>query len=392
VTTAKILLVLTMLVAQRAFSGELKPSDQRYFLNQLAPVIVSGEPGAAPPLPVSWYVEHCQLRSYAHADKYFSRQQDGYKERVSDTGAEQLNTAKVLDRLRERRKTGVDEHYRLNFKEARFRTGDDPKDRMTWEVLRHRTVAASMSEDIFVDTGVYGRACLISNKTIFVQYFLLFGWNETDTPPTTDVGNHEGDWICISFAADISDVRQPRIISAIFHNHGRQIFAERKALKFRDGEHPLVFLERGTNEPWPFAGKWGYVEGTVPDGITVNEVFKAKKVGDWSFGGEKDDWSVVREHEGKGPELIIKHVTVLEPRVHVDTDKVVDFIRDFDGWYGDDWHPGFTVNTPAAKKTWGFIPRPGLRSHYVTVLSDASCPSGPLHQPKMSKLFAPGCH
>src|SRR5207249_4087262 len=103
--------------------------------------------------------------------------------------------------------------------------------------------------------GLYGRVSKLNGTLYNVQYFLLMAWDETAY--NGGFGNHEGDVICLTFDVDLSQMDKPRITAAVFSNHDRELFVEPSALDMPDG-HVRVYLEKGTNEPWPNKGTRGY--------------------------------------------------------------------------------------------------------------------------------------
>jgi hypothetical protein len=349
---------------------------------QIRPIFIGGDESATTPLPVSWWVEHCELREYAAKPEYRSRQQKGYEGPRRTSKNEPLTCEWTLNWQGSHLLLGEidDAHLRLKSKDTAARYG--LRGEITWAKMNERSKnAAAKPDDRSFDTGVYCRGFTIETpqkQQTFIQYYLFFGWNETDSPPTTDIGNHEADWICVEFEL-VPDGNAMKIDSALCHNHGRQVWVPRSVITFRDGR-PVVYLERGTNEPWMWASPVGMVPGKIPDGAVANATFEATSVGDWQFGGESDDWSVVRQHEGKGPTLSVEGVTVI-PDLRAPNNSGAFFVTSYAGWYGDDWHPGASV-VVGVKTFAGFIPT-GLKKVYVTVLHGAGCPRGPRYQWKM---------
>lgn len=143
-----------------------------------------------------------------------------------------------------------------------------------------------------------------------VQYYVYLTWNESTTyknPLIKDqrAGSHEGDWLCFDFCINVADPLLPHLAHAVIHNHGRQIFCLPEALEYvklpgGKKSHPVVYLEWGSNEPWPNAGLGG--EGGWPrrDGIGVNERFLVEA--DLVLGTKKisDETQVVSSHAGQG--------------------------------------------------------------------------------------------
>ncbi len=133
--------------------------------------------------------------------------------------------------------------------------------------------------------GIYGRVWRPWPNTNYysVQYYVFMTFNETAI--TGDVGNHDGDWICLDFGVvpDEADRRGYKIVHAIYHNHGRQLFIHGKALKqcIDDQGHPHAWLERQANEPWPNKGTRGIEGWPRVDGFATNIFFDHEPTKQW---------------------------------------------------------------------------------------------------------------
>lgn len=138
--------------------------------------------------------------------------------------------------------------------------------------------------------GVFGHVTELGDSRYSLKYILFLAWNETAY--VGGEGNHEGDWICIDLQVRADSLESARIEYAIFHNHGRQILADASELAISDSGQPHVYLERGTNEPWPNKGVRGF--GGYPElGLRVTKHFGISD-------GDSSEHKVVREHEGNG--------------------------------------------------------------------------------------------
>jgi len=320
--------------AQDSDSDGIPDSMEAQLLSGLAPVWHSPHPGHRAPLPLDWAVRRCRVHWHASDDKAAPR--------IGDTGNTPLTLPLVLDQMQTHRRSGLNYHYRLQFKESDFQHGGDPTDPIRW------------------DRGarVYGRVSPLAGPAThyLVQFFAYFGWNETDTPPGCDAGNHEGDWQCIELHVEASDLSQPRIYYAVLHNHGRQIFVESPAAFRFQGTHPEVFLENETQELWPYIGEQGFLAGTVPPCVSVNRTFGDVENDATAFGG----YSVVRDHEGHGGAFLLPVVNVGERGQPYPSDEA-RFFQGFDGWYGSSW----------SDECWFWD------------IVDTSPPSGPAFQSKM---------
>lgn len=255
--------IFLLVMASLSLSAQAQDNDEdgvtdqieSQLLNSLAPVWASLENGSRAPLPLDWAVRHCRLHWHQDRSKGAVR--------IGDTGNTPLTIPLAFDLISSHRRAGLNYHYRLDFKEGRFRDGDDPSDPMRWANVQAQ------------GRGLYGRVAPLSGpaKHYLVQFFAFFGWNETDTPPGCDAGNHEGDWVGIDLELEGSDLNNPRIYHAVLHNHGRQIFVESPSAFEFVGTRPVIYPERGTQELWPHRSPQGFLSGTVPPCVSVNRVF-----------------------------------------------------------------------------------------------------------------------
>lgn len=191
-------------------------------------------------------------------------------------------------------------------------------------------------------------------KYVMLQYYAFFPWNETSY--SGGVGNHEGDWMCVDFNVDITDPRNPSIHSAIYHNHGRQILVRTSSALRYDGARPLVFLEKGTNEPWPNAGGRGFSGFPLAPNVMLNHRFEC---GD--DGWRPNEHKIVREHRGNGPQVRNFVLLNLGERGEPMPGEVQRFVMRYPGTYGG-WSKGF---------------------NYVFGRYRATCPEGPVFQRTM---------
>lgn len=138
---------------------------------------------------------------------------------------------------------------------------------------------------------------------------MFFGYNVTDHPdeaigPCGNFGNHEGDLVCVEFEVQRPASGPARLLRAVYNNHGRKIFIDSPAgLRYEQGR-PIVYLERESQEPVPWPGGCGFApESIVPPCVGTDEIFVPENVsspwGTYSFGGECEDFQVVREHFGE---------------------------------------------------------------------------------------------
>ena len=170
--------------------------------------------------------------------------------------------------------------------------------------------------------GVLGAVRGLGENKLLVQYFLLLTHNTTADAP---YGDHEGDWICIDFIVERSNLEHPVVSQAIFHNHGRQLRIEPQVLKYDSG-HPLVWLEEGSNEPWPVRGTRGF-SGYPPSGLTVNKMWPDGE----DYGSEH---KVVCHHRGEGFAYYTEGAVI---DVQNDPGEDARLVRVFKGTWGGHW-------------------------------------------------------
>jgi hypothetical protein len=93
-----------------------------------------------------------------------------------------------------------------------------------------------------------------------VQYFVFLTYNETIETFTAHFGSHDADWLCLDLGVDATNPDDPRIIHAIYFNHGRQFFVRGDTMykHFIEDGRPVAYMEVESNELWPNAGGRGY--------------------------------------------------------------------------------------------------------------------------------------
>ena len=166
-----------------------------------------------------------------------------------------------------------------------------------WELKPSKNILRKTpgnSKAIQQGRGIFGRATergQTENALICeVSYYLFLTWNVTAYDKGE--GNHEGDWIAVDFQVYVpnGDVSNAYIMYGLFHNHGRVLLVDKKLVEMdKEEKRPLIYLERGTNEPWPNAGGRGF--NGWPDGVKTTKL--------WPCGeGLESEYKVVREHRG----------------------------------------------------------------------------------------------
>lgn len=125
----------TIGTAQDTDGDGVPDTIESQLLSVLAPVWVQPEPGFNPPLPLDWAVRHCRL-------VWYDRQSGAF---VADTGNTPMTPAVALDTIQAHRNGGLNFNYRLSFKAANYRYGNDSTDPVSWGSLQSQ------------GKGVYGR-------------------------------------------------------------------------------------------------------------------------------------------------------------------------------------------------------------------------------------------
>lgn len=321
-------------------------SIESQVLSALAPVWYSPEPSHTGPQSIEWMCRHGFVRYYLPGNSSQQRY---------PTGEPALTPDQFLSELTSLRASGA-----YDFQWGYYNADDDRYNNVSWDPMGWAYCQSN-------DKGVYGRVHVSPDDPhlLSVQYYMHFGWNETDTPPGCDAGNHEGDWVGVDFDVDATNLLRPRIVRAFYHNHGRQIFIESpEALNF-SGSHPHVYLERGTQEAWPFAAEHGMSYwDQIPACISTNKRLMWDDCPMEMESGCNGGYTAVREHEGTGGGFFIAPLNVGERCAPADNAEARFFFR-FDGKYGSEFHSG---------------------CYWVDYLN-ASCPSGPPHAENGEKMW-----
>ncbi|MBC7834746.1 MAG: hypothetical protein H7Y88_06555 [Phycisphaerales bacterium] len=304
-------------LAAQDFDGDGVPDAvETDLLTRFAPVWYARGDGARPPLPIEWYVRHCRL-------EWYDQEYNGRSDAGDRLGFVDPISLAILNSI------NFDEnvYYRLTFRDESWQSGDDLNDTMSWERLQNE------------NRGVYGRvyplAAVGCPNAYLVQFYMFFGLNSTDNPPCSNFGYHEGDVICVEFEVMPDGTGAPRIVRAVYNNHGRKAFIDSPgALVFEDG-HPVVYMETGTQEPLPWSGGCGFFSGEpVPACVSTNEIFEGYEVLGWRFGAECEDFQVVREHWGEGPRLLVTNVTNLGEIHYPGSNPEAIFLERYPGLFG----------------------------------------------------------
>lgn len=291
---------------------------ENQLLSTLAPVVYADQSNDKPPLTLDYYVRHCRLYWYTAP----------FGMEVGNTGDTPETVDLMLGQIALHKSQSLNYHYALHFRVGNWNIGQDPNEPITWASLQA------------AQRGVYGRVDPIAPGRYRVQYFLVFGFNNTSAPDfcgDVEPGSHEGDWISVDFLVEATDLNHPRIYDAVYHNHGRQIFVESPSALTFEGSHPVVYLERGDQETWPRVLTAGFVNWDIQPCVSANKIFHAEVVLGFSFGGEEGTYPVVRPHLGQGPRFLVTTVKNVGNKAHYGSDVEARFFHEFAGWYGTEY-------------------------------------------------------
>jgi hypothetical protein len=332
-----------ILTASRGSQAQVDPALRAQLLSTLSPVVYPAYGDDHPPLPIDWYVRHCRLLWFT--PDYFGTE-------LGNTGNTPMTIRLTLALVDAFNSKNLNYFFTLQFRDGNWRVGEDPADPMTWAIAQARGV------------GIYGSVRSAGTNRYNVQYYMVFGYNNPSAPDIcgdVEPGSHEGDWIAISLWVEATDPARPRIYDAVYHNHGRAIFVESPAAIRFEGTHPTIFLERGVQETWPYAGDIGFTPGNVPPCVSTNSLWNGIYVPEvGTFAGESGYYPVVREHVGQGPRYLV--TSVVDVTTYVPgSGSEAEFFHRFSGWWGSE------------------IERDCLSFAIV----DTTCPPSPRHQDKI---------
>jgi hypothetical protein len=291
------------------------------------------------PVSIDWYVRHCMISRWT---EFYSGQSGSSQEMSPEIASDFMLTLDFFNtNLAASGEVGNNTtnqpysgYWRLWFKNGDNHWGNDPTEPRYWHTAQEK-------QDVLY--GRVNRFGLTGNQYV-VQYFLFFPWNDVDDNRFCGcpAGNHEGDIACVEYLVEFTSSADYKVLQGIYHDHGRQVFAERSALTFSSGR-PVVFPERETHELLPWPAECGIYQGSVQFGIATNKRFFSHDVtapwcGWWDtpIAGECDDASIVRDHYGAGFTLKIDSVKNLHERsapIDMHTPESL-FVAKFAGLYG----------------------------------------------------------
>lgn len=269
-------LLLTLLLAPPARAEDLDsdgiPDEfEDQLLQRFAPVIKTDQVQTTPsefraiPVSASWFAQHTDLITRGFLPVTV----------LANPTPESLLIHTIVNRE-------ATSNLLLKFRDEGWKWGDSTTDPTSWPdaIARRR--------------GVYGRVWRPwpgNYPNLYsVQYFMLFTWNESGDCDILNDFRHDGDIMCVDYCVDANAAGGATIVHGIYHVHGKQVFATRDIINFENG-HPVVFLERGANEPWPNAGMDGMAGWPQSDGFALSSLI---------CGSVLAESCCVREHRGLG--------------------------------------------------------------------------------------------
>ncbi len=266
---------------------------ERLLIDAFSPVIMI-EDDWRPPVSAEWFVQHSYLRGPGEdPDSFTAPFRSEWTRRRNVWKNSPYLFLPEYERLVEEAKRNFPDtdpgSWRLQLDREAFRDGQsDIGDRMTWERAKQEGNVGMYAHVVRGDNDSSGRF----GGEYIIQYFMLLTWNETAY--SYGIGNHEGDWLCITLFVDLPEyapqtdneillsaedfrllldrledpTRIDRIITARVCNHGRYIDTRgeqvdvmeigSEAGPLRGGIKPRFWMEGGTHELWPNRGGRGY--------------------------------------------------------------------------------------------------------------------------------------
>jgi hypothetical protein len=337
-------------------------------LQTFAPIYRTDEVGGReiPPVPVDWYVRHCMITRWTGSYSGVSGPAEELFPRIAESSTltlDYFNT--VLAASGEVGNNTANQPYpgfwRLRFKDSSCHWGCD----RTWAL-------AQQQQDV-----LYGRVHRFgfgANQYV-VHYYLFFPWNDVDADRFLGcpAGNHEGDISCVEYLVEFNSAGDHRILQGIYHDHGRQVFAEPGALQMIAGR-PVVFPENETHEnmPWPYY--CGIVQGSTPSGIATIKLLESHDIPVFGvpIAGECDAAPAVRVHNGSTFTLQVSTVKNLhEKSAPADMHSAESlFVARYAGLYGYFAEDSCDIAT------------------FPVIIDDFTAPDGPTFQDKMwSRIY-----
>lgn len=240
--------------------------------------------------------------------------------------------------------------------EPRATKGFDPEHSEEWAKRELPSVFFRVKSDFPKST--YSFELQTSYQYVSVQYFFFCYFNDADFP--ANGGDHDADWGCLDLTFIVGGLarkvtwEKPILHSAVFHNHGRQMWldhAKHGKLEL-DGGRVVVRLEHGSNEPWPNKGGSGFGGWPKPTGFKINHRFEKDTGIDWSWSPRES--RIVRPHEGNGDRIVEYDLIDLAPVAPQGLSPLARFVQCFGGRYGTYGGPHGDPPTgpPYQKQMW----------------------------------------
>jgi hypothetical protein len=318
-----------------------------------------------PPLPISWYVSHCVLRTEANDDSCdYNGRSWGWTmlSQIGPPDTARLNVSGLVQAFFSASPATYDcppnasmPFYRLSFSQygagggnGDIHNGNDPLDPRRWST-------AQLRQDCLYGrcTGEALAPYCPSSIAYQLQYFMFFAYNQVDAdrnPIGCPYGNHEGDVVCVEYMVEYRSDADRRIISAVYHNHGRQIFVEPSALVINSSGHPVVYLEQEEHEAMPWSGSCGFTPAGDgrPAGVATNHLFATHCFffGLYCAAAECGEDSVCRTHFGLNSVVFNNVINLGEKGYPYSSPSSEEmFVMNYPGRYGDDAQDGCDIAT-----------------------------------------------
>jgi len=221
----------------------------------------------------------------------------------------------------------------------------DPEHSEAWAKRELPSVFFRVKRDFPKNT--YSFELQTGYEYVSVQYFFFCYFNDAD-------------WGCLDLTFIVSSPdgkatwENPTLHSAVFHNHGRQMWldnAKHGKLEL-DGGRIVVRLEQGSNEPWPNKGGSGFGGWPKPPGFKINHRFEKDTGIDWPWSPRES--RIVRLHEGNGDRIVEYDLIDLAPPGTQVLSPLARFVMCFAGQYGTYGGPHGDPPTgpPYQKQMW----------------------------------------
>lgn len=220
--------------------------------------------------------------------------------------------------------------------EPRATKGFDPEHSEEWAKRETPSVFYRVKSDF--PKNAYSFELQSGYEYVSLQYFFFCYFNDADFP--ANGGDHDADWGCLDLTLVVGNPdgkatwEAPVLHSAVFHNHGRQMwldYAKHGKLDL-DAGRVVVRLEHGSNEPWPNKGGSGIGGWPKPPGFKINHRFEKDTGIEWPWSPRES--RIVRPHQGNGDRIAEYDLIDLGPSDTRVLSPLARFILAFAGKYG----------------------------------------------------------